>query len=107
MICFFLMYTAIVITAAPTYAYYGENVTLVCTVFGNLSDPLIWEVPTNSTSLSRGNIDNGSMDSILTFIAFEDDSGVYSCRHADFITSIIVTIGKSLAVCIYMYILLL
>ena len=93
MIRFFLLYTAILITEATTY---GENVTLVCTVYGDLFHPLIWEVPTNSTSLSRGNIDNGSMTSTLTFIAFEDDSGEYSCRNADFITSIIVTIGKCL-----------
>ena len=67
----------------PSVYTYGETVTLRCVAFGG-SPPynFTWVVPPGSTSLSRGDIthDDAGTRSTLTFTAFEEDSGEYSCQ---------------------------
>ena len=74
--------TAIFVNHSPTYTY-GETVTLRCATFGS-SPPynFTWVVPLGSTSLSRGDItlNEAGILSTLTFTAFKEDSGQYSCQ---------------------------
>ena len=62
---------------------YGENITLECFARSS-SDPhnFTWGAPEGSTSLERGSIVvNDEMTiSVLTFEAFEEDTGTFTCQ---------------------------
>ena len=60
---------------------YGENITLLCGVFGSGSNNnFTWSAPEGSTSLERGSISSDMHVSTLIFEAREEDSGVFTCE---------------------------
>ena len=79
------MYAADFSSHPPTYEY-GEIVSLRCRGFQEIGDPdppytFIWTAPEGSTSLTRdtSSFVNTSASSRLTFTAFQEDSGQYTC----------------------------
>ena len=78
------MRVAVVVIAGADEYTYGSNVTFLCAgVFGEEPYACSWEVPPGSSSLTNGNVSTTDEGTLLTFTAFESDSGEYTCTCVD------------------------
>ena len=73
----------VTVTSSPSNVY-GSNVTLTCGVFNfQMVYTFVWEVPANSTSLSRSTNVTTPQSSDITFTAQYEDTGLFTCTAED------------------------
>ena len=80
--CFLSIFAAILVILSHQSEYtYGDEVFLECGVVGaSGAYNFTWQAPSGSTSLQRGTIvDYDVTISTLTFEAFAEDTGTYTC----------------------------